>query len=447
MKSFFKRIIILTLMSILILPLNLWVSFMTTPYVGVPIVYAEDWDRESYRKNLQGLSDEELKQTSVDYRQTDQKTYVEGTPEERQVYREIGEEIIGEMDKRIAQDQASAGTDIGGSDSTSYGGSEIPTHEGTQAADAQANTASEGGDGGNAILEGSGEFAQCGIGAILATILSGALSGLITNISTIIQPKVPIINPDDNAKDKAVMIFGIPILPSWDAIGYCLVNMIISYIAQSTIQWVNSGFNGNPAFIQDPAGFAQGIADVEANLFLDQLGGGFLCEPYQQQVQRSVHSIYLQDYPQASTCSFNQRVGEGFDIEGFLEGEYTTYEALEAIVRRENNIYDLTYYAQRQLESNIMAELSEQFQILDWGDGYFSPRGENGLITVPGASVYDAVSRRANLPIDRVLGAKDFDEIINQLVQQLVRVALSELFGVVRGAINEGVSEINQSLR
>lgn len=405
-------------MSILIVPLNLWIGLMTTPYIGV--VHAQENSSDAERQYNEDLEAYKNNNTQENF---DKVT-------------ESGNAYKNELDASISNEE------------NSIEASQIPTQEGTQAEAAVGGIAGEPGEDGNAIVEGSGEFLQCGLSSILASLLQNVIGGLIGNLTSTIQAKVPILNPDDNAKDKGLMIFGIPVLPSWDAVGYCLVNMIISYIAQSTIQWVNSGFNGNPAFINDPSGFLQGIADIEANIFLDQLGGGFLCEPYQSQVQQSIHSIYLQDYPQASTCSFTQQQGEeGASLEEFLNGDITTYQALRAITGRNNNIYDLTWDAQRQLEATIDAEISEHLRNLDYGNGFFPAYGENGLITVPGSSIYDSVNRRTNLPIDRILGAKDFDHIVTQLVEQLVRVALGELFGAARGAINEGIGEINKSLR
>ena len=209
--------------------------------------------------------------------------------------------------------------------------------------------------------------------------------------------------------------------------------MIIAYIAQSTIDWVNSGFNGNPAFVTDPEGFLLGIADNEANIFLEQLGGGFLCSPYQDRIRINLHSDYLRDYPTASQCDFGQLTGSSLD--DFFSTGYGSYEDYIDITRRNNNYYDLKQSANRQLQSNIAQKQTTAQNLLDQGSGYLPQYGEEGQIVVPGSNIYNAVNVRTNLPIDRILRAEDFDQIINQLVESLVRVALGELFGRAQGAL------------
>src|SRR4029077_9553288 len=46
-----------------------------------------------------------------------------------------------------------------------------------------------------------------------------------------------------------------------DCIAWALAKMIWKAVAASVIDWINSGFNGNPSFIQDIGKFMTGIAD------------------------------------------------------------------------------------------------------------------------------------------------------------------------------------------
>ncbi|MFK5283207.1 hypothetical protein ACI3PL_26910, partial [Lacticaseibacillus paracasei] len=54
---------------------------------------------------------------------------------------------------------------------------------------------------------------------------------------------------DTHARTGVPGPFGIYINVSWDSIAWCVINAMIEYIANATIAWANSGFNGNPAFL------------------------------------------------------------------------------------------------------------------------------------------------------------------------------------------------------
>lgn len=83
---------------------------------------------------------------------------------------------------------------------------------------------------------------------------------------------------------------------SWDSIAYCIVNSMIDYIARSTIQWAQSGFKGNPSFIQNPGQFFKQLADTEASTFLQSLAYGTIgrniCQPFRAQLVLNIARNY-----------------------------------------------------------------------------------------------------------------------------------------------------------
>jgi hypothetical protein len=62
---------------------------------------------------------------------------------------------------------------------------------------------------------------------------------------------------------------------SFNAVANCIVNALIKYIYEATVAWINSGFNGNPAFINNPGKFFGDIAAIETAGFVnDFMRGG-----------------------------------------------------------------------------------------------------------------------------------------------------------------------------
>lgn len=280
----------------------------------------------------------------------------------------------------------------------------------------------------------SQEFFQCSIESILSTILQQVIGELVGGALTELVPeaKVPIINPDDNAKDKGRTIFGIPVLPSWDAVAYCLGNIAVAYIAQSAVNYVNTGFGGNPAFVTNPGQFFQGLADITAENFIRSVGESLTCTPYVQPLQLDLALGQLRNYQQSSACSFHT-LSDGGSLEDLLSGNRpATYNDYFAITRPENNYFDVRLNAERELarqQNNVIGDANLR---LNWSDGYFdSVDPETGQTVVPGRDIAEAARLRVNAPIQRAIQAQDFDHIINNLLNAVVRIALNELYSEV----------------
>lgn len=140
---------------------------------------------------------------------------------------------------------------------------------------------------------------SCMFGQSLAQVLAAALASILTDkianmVSSILEVPVDSKTANNNArlvraKETAlVTIAGIPVIPSMDAMGYCIANTLIQYISEATLQWIKSGFKGKPIFVENPSAFFQTIADVEAGKVLSSIGNGFLCEPFQVDVQSNL---------------------------------------------------------------------------------------------------------------------------------------------------------------
>ncbi len=63
------------------------------------------------------------------------------------------------------------------------------------------------------------------------------------------------------------------------------VRELIQKITESTVEWINNGFEGQPAFISNPGKF---LTDIGDNIVGDMIAGGplnFLCSPFQLEVK------------------------------------------------------------------------------------------------------------------------------------------------------------------
>lgn len=73
-----------------------------------------------------------------------------------------------------------------------------------------------------------------------------------------------------------------------DKIAYMFANRAIESISASIVDWINSGFEGKPAFVQD---LKRHFANIESEIlgsYLNEIGAGFLCSPFADKIKRSL---------------------------------------------------------------------------------------------------------------------------------------------------------------
>jgi hypothetical protein len=291
------------------------------------------------------------------------------------------------------------------------------------------------------ILSGAGE---CSIGQILAQNISGLFSQAVTGLTSEIIPEVPIkdrVVRSETAKigrkevaGGSIQIGGYTadLTPSWDAIGFCLVNMIIEYIGQATVDWINNGFEGNPVFVENPERFFESLADREAGEFLGELSDGRLCSPFELEIVNNLALHQLgrngRGYTDNARCSLSDIVD---NVEAFADGDFTSvgWNGFHSITQNPNNNPTRSYQiARNTLDARIENQENKVGIELDWGRGLFSFKDpETNETTSPGAVIEAQINNRLDNPDQRLLVADEFDEIISALVNQLIKVALNEV--------------------
>jgi hypothetical protein len=288
------------------------------------------------------------------------------------------------------------------------------------------------------------EAVSCSVGVVLGNALTSVIStGVDTllekTVGTFTNPKVPTDPKSSRKKEVAsAEVFDIPILPSWDAIAYCLANVIITYVSDSTIAWIQSGFEGKPAFVDDPTKLFNDIADYEMSNFLETLGGGALCEPFEAYVTLGLVENYTNDFSTTGRCTLDTVEG---NINSFLSGDSFNYDTWFAMTQNPaNNPYGSYLLAESEARNRISAGIGPIKTELDWGNGYFAWKAKDGpnagKTITPGTVIQSQLEERLNLAPNRLVLAEKFDQVISSLVNYLIKTALTETLGAVKGQSN-----------
>ncbi len=315
-----------------------------------------------------------------------------------------------------------------------------------------------------------GEVAKSALTAIVsaaAGFLKSAVSGFITAkvgnlINSIIDPKVPVTNPVIEAntgkvaqKERSLdaqqggiltgFINNLFEAPSLDAIGFCIANELIHYIMESTIQWVNSGFQGKPVFVENAGAFLKDVADREAGNFVQEILGESIgvdvCAPFRVQLVVDTIGGYTNKYANKSKCTLSaiKNNYNGF-IQDWNQGGLPGWFEL---IQQPNNIHGARILAQDELRTRISQRQNAVKIELDWTRGYKNfkycdgPTRADGSCDpqyektgTPGQIIESVINQRIGSAERRIEIADEFDELVSALVNQLVKIAVNEVLSI-----------------
>lgn len=284
----------------------------------------------------------------------------------------------------------------------------------------QANNANSNSTGGG-FNAGStaGSFGTCAGSGALGNFVKSKISSLLGSIAS-----SDVLVNESVLRGKDTGVLG---AVSWDQLGWCLVNATIESIGAATVQWINGGFQGNPVFVEDPGQFFADVADIQAGAFINELSNGFLCEPIRNVVRVNLANNYNSQIGGYSPqCTFTGAAGS---LEQFMAGDSFSWADWNSYTQDpQNNPFGATLAGQIELDRRIAGALGIQSKVLDWGVGFLSSKDpETGKITSPGSLIQDGLNDRLGSGQRRLEIADEFDEIVNALVNQLVKVAISEM--------------------
>lgn len=251
-----------------------------------------------------------------------------------------------------------------------------------------------------------------------------------------------------------------------------LAKTMIRQITQSLITWINSGFQGNPAFITDLNGFLLGIVDQVIGEFIYGSELAFLCSPFQLQIRIAI-ALQYQSYSSRARCTLTQitqnvnnfltRLANNpaslfsfstnsYASQGFFQGGWPYWFSM--VTNDQNNPYGAYQTASAELSIRLAGAQARELKLLDFGRGFLSwrecsdappstgptPSG-NGYIR-DGASQFCSIRTPGTViesQLEHVLGsdvrqlelANSVDAIILALLGQLIRQVFSGVGGLL----------------
>ena len=156
-----------------------------------------------------------------------------------------------------------------------------------------------------------------------------------------------------------------------DPIAYGIAKMIIKQLTAQTVNWINSGFKGNPAFVTDPNSFFLDVGDKMAAQVLSNTSLSRLCTPFRAQVRLSIAKNYLTESNRMGSCTLGQ-IENNFDnfTNNFSSGGWDAFFSVTQ--NSQNNPYGSYMNTKNQLNVDVAAVGQKYQKQLEQGNGFLS---------------------------------------------------------------------------
>lgn len=178
-----------------------------------------------------------------------------------------------------------------------------------------------GGGGGNNGLGIGGVFGAClaqflaaKAAASISTVATRGVNALLRFFSFGAVGAQEVYDPTSDANQQADNMI--------ECVVRALAKVAIQQITAQTVSWINSGFNGEPAFVQDFGKFFNDVSDRAAGDVIQGSDLSFLCSPFQLQVRIAVAQSYARQSggAAAQSCTLTDVIG---NVESFMNGNFS----------------------------------------------------------------------------------------------------------------------------
>ena len=228
----------------------------------------------------------------------------------------------------------------------------------------------------------------------------------------------------------------------WDGLFFSIAKEALQQMTQDIIEWVNSGFDGDPAFVTDLEGYLQEVADNVAGSFIYEEGLSSVCSAYQLDVRTAIAQQYQErqygGFQEEAECTLEDG---NTDLNAFLDGEFTadSWELwFEVVLNPEETPIGAFIGGTVALNEEIRAEAEVELRYLDYGNGFLSQKVCTGIgldeectITTPGSIIQDMLSFSLTTPARTLIEADEMNEVLGALFSNLANQALSGINGLL----------------
>ncbi len=220
-----------------------------------------------------------------------------------------------------------------------------------------------------------------------------------------------------------------------------LKRRILDVMVDQVVVSIQGG--GKPKFVTDWKGFLQDASQSAIGDFAQEVGAGFLCAPFNFQLQLSL--LKVPKFSQKVTCTLDKIVK---NIEGFRNDfRKGGWVAFGASWQPQNNFYGALIMSLQELEIRKEAAAFAVLNEAQAGGGFLSTKkcdidlktGKeiNCKVTTPGSAVGGVVTKALGSSFDFIVNAQQLGDYVGAIVNALINRLFTEGLAAVRGTSNK----------
>ncbi|KKS39304.1 MAG: hypothetical protein UU98_C0002G0020 [Parcubacteria group bacterium GW2011_GWD2_42_14] len=313
--------------------------------------------------------------------------------------------------------------------------------------------------------QSTGSIIMGGVVGVMACYFEGFIEGFFDEIfGTVIgafvdsvpvnETNYQLLNDVEQTAEKtAELIFKECVL---DPIIWVIKRLLINFITQAILDWINDGFDNGPVFLTDLSGFFRDIAFTAFNTFLESSGlSQWLCSPFENDVRQTVTQLGGRtNYGSTgqNICSLENYVGgmgvdagyERMVMQGDLNFEGGGIPAAMGLAIDSNNPYGSFFEVQSEAAGRVGRTTSEEATLLSYGDGYFSDKCDiNGdgqrEVCTPGQIISKQIDDWLGGGLGQLEVADEIAEVLGEVLAALVNNIFNDVEqGLLRGSRDTG---------
>ncbi len=305
-----------------------------------------------------------------------------------------------------------------------------------------------GGCGGVAGSAGStvGGAVGGGIGSAVGGFLGGLVGGGSSGGCGGGGDTVPVNDPAVESREASV-ING---KPGTNGLAWIAAKLIVQKLTAETVNYINSGFQGNPTFVTDPDKFFLDVGDDVASNYLSTNGAlNQLCSPFKVQVRIAlVKNRMAEKQNYSCTLGTLEQNYENFTND-FSQGGWDAW--FNVTQNNQSNPYGTYLDARDQLAIQIGTAKSNYANQLNWGQGFLSyekctkyegsfmqggkEQGTGACLkkttVTPGSVINDALKKALGSSVDALNAA----DSVNEIFGALANLAISKVINGAKGLL------------
>ncbi|HBH71828.1 MAG: hypothetical protein UU88_C0010G0019 [Parcubacteria group bacterium GW2011_GWC1_42_11] len=228
-----------------------------------------------------------------------------------------------------------------------------------------------------------------------------------------------------------------------DSVMYAVGQQLLTQLTDSTVNWIKSGFNGNPLYAIDPTKLFLDTANVVSGGMANQIRGIATCNftpnfnaNLANRIELSTRTGANARFSDQITCPFPTNVNPTAFYSDFSQGGWS---AFEASLSDSGNPFGVNLLASQELALRQAEAQSLMDQKLNWANGFLSMEACSGTdpytgiptdckTTTPGKVISDTLSKSIGTDMDRMGFADNMNKVISAFVASLTSSVTSGIF-------------------